>query len=57
MQGVLRSRGNHILFADADGATRFADVDKLETELVKMKSDSKACFTIPVFILIVTVAN
>ena len=40
-QGVLRSRGNVILFADADGATRFADVEKLEIELMKLKTSSK----------------
>ncbi|KAI6239208.1 Dolichyl-phosphate beta-glucosyltransferase [Aphelenchoides fujianensis] len=31
--GVLCARGSLILFADADGATRFADVDKLEAAL------------------------
>jgi len=29
--GVLSSRGELILFADADGATRFSDLDKLES--------------------------
>lgn len=34
--GVLRSRGREILFADADGASRFADVSKLEKELARI---------------------
>lgn len=32
--GVMRARGKRILFADADGATRFSDVAKLEAELL-----------------------
>ncbi|XP_069495207.1 dolichyl-phosphate beta-glucosyltransferase [Ambystoma mexicanum] len=28
--GVLSSRGKHILMADADGATKFADIEKVE---------------------------
>ncbi len=31
--GVLRARGRVILFADADGATRFSEIRKLEQEL------------------------
>jgi len=42
LQGVLRSRGHKILFADADGATRFADIDKLEAELTKLMAKSQA---------------
>lgn len=32
---MLSARGRHLLFADADGATKFGDLDKLETELLK----------------------
>lgn len=32
-QGTLRTRGHLILMADADGATKFADVAKLEAGL------------------------
>ena len=39
-QGMLRSRGRQLLFADADGATRFADVSKLETKLGELLADS-----------------
>ena len=35
MKGVLCARGRYILFADADGASRFSDVDKLELQLKK----------------------
>jgi dolichyl-phosphate beta-glucosyltransferase len=28
--GVLASRGNYIIFADADGASKFSDIEKLE---------------------------
>jgi len=38
---MLRSRGRHLLFADADGATKFADVEKLETELAKLELSSQ----------------
>lgn len=31
--GMLSSRGKNLLFADADGATRFADLEKLEESL------------------------
>uniref|UniRef100_A0A1I7XNE7 DNA-directed RNA polymerases I and III subunit RPAC1 n=1 Tax=Heterorhabditis bacteriophora TaxID=37862 RepID=A0A1I7XNE7_HETBA len=34
--GVLHSRGQLILFADADGATRFADINLLENEISRM---------------------
>ncbi|ESO10431.1 hypothetical protein HELRODRAFT_116974 [Helobdella robusta] len=34
--GVLRCRGKYILFCDADGATKFSDVNKLEAELKKL---------------------
>ena len=31
------ARGKQILFADADGASRFSDLDKLETCMDKIK--------------------
>ncbi|KAI9141873.1 nucleotide-diphospho-sugar transferase [Paraphysoderma sedebokerense] len=34
-QGVLRSSGKFILFADSDGATLFSDIEKLESEMNK----------------------
>ena len=34
--GVLRARGDRILFADADGATKFEDLVKLEKEMDKI---------------------
>ena len=33
MQGVLSSRGRRILMADADGASKFADLARLERAL------------------------
>jgi len=39
--GVLSSRGKCILFADADGATKFADYDKLYKALEDFKRDDK----------------
>ena len=42
VQGMLRSRGRRLLFADADGATKFADVEKLEAELAKLELTSQA---------------
>ena len=33
LQGMLSARGEMLLFADADGATEFADIKKLETAL------------------------
>jgi len=35
IQGVQCTRGAVILFADADGATKFDDLNKLEASLVK----------------------
>lgn len=32
--GVLSARGDNLLFADADGATKFSDIEKLEREMV-----------------------
>lgn len=38
--GMLSSRGQYLLFADADGATKFSDYTKLENSLLeKSKSD------------------
>ena len=39
VQGIMHSRGELILFADADGATRFSDLDDLIRELDKVKKD------------------
>ncbi|KAL2913230.1 dolichyl-phosphate beta-glucosyltransferase [Polyrhizophydium stewartii] len=36
-QGILASRGDLMLFVDADGASKFADIDKLEAELRSIK--------------------
>ena len=36
--GVLSARGKLILFADADGATKFTDIEKLEAALVSTKN-------------------
>ena len=30
---MLSSRGSKLLFADADGATKFSDIEKLEDQL------------------------
>ena len=38
-RGVLVSRGDKVLFADADGATKFSDIDKLETKLKDIRVD------------------
>ena len=35
-QGVQSSRGAVILFADADGATKFPDLEKLESSLKQL---------------------
>lgn len=37
--GMLNSRGRQLLFADADGATKFEDLSKLQTELKKIICD------------------
>lgn len=36
LQGVQSARGHVILFADADGATKFPDIAKLEEALSKL---------------------
>lgn len=33
--GVMKSRGQLILFADADGASRFSDLERLEQAVLK----------------------
>lgn len=33
---MLSARGHRLLFADADGATKFADLDKLEAQMDKL---------------------
>ncbi|KAJ3411157.1 dolichyl-phosphate beta-glucosyltransferase [Chytridiales sp. JEL 0842] len=38
-QGMLASRGDFILFADADGASTFADVEKLEKAILETMKD------------------
>ncbi|CAG5120894.1 unnamed protein product [Candidula unifasciata] len=38
--GVLSSRGKNILFVDADGASRFSDLDKLEDSLNSLKKNA-----------------
>ena len=37
---MLSSRGEKILFADADGATTFADFDKVDAEMSKLLQSS-----------------
>lgn len=37
--GVMKSRGSLILFADADGATKFSDFERLENSILKDSSN------------------
>lgn len=37
---MLSARGRQLLFADADGATKFADLDKLNAEMKKILPDN-----------------
>lgn len=39
--GVLSSQGRHILFVDADGASKFSDLDKLERCMEEQKLKAK----------------
>ncbi|XP_035828169.1 dolichyl-phosphate beta-glucosyltransferase isoform X2 [Aplysia californica] len=39
--GVLSSRGRQILFVDADGASKFSDLDKLEKNMEEQKEKAK----------------
>ena len=41
LQGVLSSQGRHILFVDADGASNFSDLDKLERCMEEQKLKAK----------------
>lgn len=43
--GVLSARGRFILFADADGATKFSDIEKLELVLTGQRDESKSNVT------------
>ena len=38
-RGALVSRGDFVLFADADGATKFPDLVKLEAKLKSIRTD------------------
>jgi len=38
--GMLSARGKYLLFADADGATKFGDIEKLEKEMQSSISDN-----------------
>ena len=33
---MISSRGKYLLFADADGATKFSELEKLETEMIRL---------------------
>ena len=44
LQGIFSGRGRQLLFADADGASKFSDFDKLEAELSKIKTEVHVCF-------------
>lgn len=37
-KGVMKSRGKMILFADADGASKFIDYERLENAILKNAS-------------------
>ncbi|XP_013421087.1 dolichyl-phosphate beta-glucosyltransferase [Lingula anatina] len=37
--GMLRARGKHLLFADADAATKFSDLEKLENSINSLTKD------------------
>ena len=39
-QGIFVARGKQLLFADADGASKFSDLDKLETAMDKIKKSN-----------------
>jgi hypothetical protein len=38
LQGMLFARGSDLLFADADGASRFSDLDLLSSSLDKIRT-------------------
>ena len=37
---MLRARGKLLLFADADGATKFSDIDQLESAMRQIETSS-----------------
>ncbi|KAK3811224.1 MAG: nucleotide-diphospho-sugar transferase [Benniella sp.] len=39
IQGMHYTRGEYVLMVDADGATRFSDLDKMEVQLKKTEKD------------------
>ncbi|KAF9362809.1 dolichyl-phosphate beta-glucosyltransferase [Mortierella sp. NVP85] len=39
IQGMHYTRGEYVLMVDADGATRFSDLDKMEVQLKKIEKD------------------
>lgn len=39
LKGMLSARGRYLLFADADGATKFSDFDKLEKNMKSITKD------------------
>ncbi|KAG0234499.1 dolichyl-phosphate beta-glucosyltransferase [Actinomortierella wolfii] len=39
MQGMQYARGEYLLMVDADGATKFSDLDKLELEIQRIEKD------------------
>ena len=39
-RGILYSRGRHILFLDADGATSFDEIEKFYAETVRVSSSN-----------------
>lgn len=46
---MLSARGRNLLFADADGATRFEDLEKLKTALHELTKSN--------YLLTITVKN
>ena len=44
-QGMQSARGSVLLFADADGATKFGDLDKLEKSLKEVLEGKLLFFT------------
>ncbi|XP_055387325.1 dolichyl-phosphate beta-glucosyltransferase isoform X2 [Condylostylus longicornis] len=41
--GMLSSRGKFLLFADADGATKFSEYNKLEDQITRLVANWKEC--------------
>lgn len=46
--GILHSRGERILFADADGATKFSDLDLLWKEMDALEKEKECTFGVVV---------